>query len=202
MIFINARTRAKRAFEIPPTLLIGKADLRANTGKQHLVPGEVSELKLDSGYTFEFSEPTVIEIEGIRFGFLVCYDFYFYEAFANMARQKLDIIIGCSHQRSDTHRASQVMSQFLAYNTNAFVIRSSVSMDEASDIGGASMVVAPDGKVLCNMRSRIGMETADIDLSNKYYKPAGYGNPPAAHYEYIEKGKGAPGNIAPLEARS
>ena len=81
--------------------------------KQHLVPGEVSELKLDSGYTFEFSEPTVIEIEGIRFGFLVCYDFYFYEAFANMARQKLDIIIGCSHQRSDTHRASQVMSCLL-----------------------------------------------------------------------------------------
>lgn len=189
MVFINARSQGEKGLRNTTYAFDREGRLAGKYFKQHLVPGEVSELKLDSGYTFEFSEPTVIEIEGIRFGFLVCYDFYFYEAFANMARQKLDIIIGCSHQRSDTHRASQVMSQFLAYNTNAFVIRSSVSMDEASDIGGASMVVAPDGKVLCNMRSRIGMETADIDLSNKYYKPAGYGNPPAAHYEYIEKGR-------------
>ena len=146
-------------------------------------------IRLDSDYTFEFSEPTVIEIEGLRFGFLTCYDFYFYEAFANMARQNLDIIIGCSHQRSDTHLALEIFSQNLAYNTNTYVIRSSVSMDENSDIGGASMVVAPTGEVLVNMHSRVGLETVAIDPKKKYYKPAGFGNPPSAHYEYIEKGR-------------
>ena len=39
------------------------------------------------------------------------------------------------------------------------------------------------------MESRIGLETAEIDINKKYYKPAGYGNPPAAHWEYIEKGR-------------
>ena len=146
-------------------------------------------MKLDSDYSFEFSEPTVIEIEGLRFGFLTCYDFYFYEAFANMARQNLDIVIGCSHQRSDTHLALQIMSQNLAYNTNAYVVRSSVSMDENSDIGGASMVVAPTGEVLANLYSKVGWATVDIDPHKKYYKPAGFGNPPSAHYEYIEKGR-------------
>ncbi len=101
----------------------------------------------------------------------------------------MDVIIGCSHQRSDTHEALKIMSQFLAYNTNAYVLRSSISMDETANICGASMVVAPDGEVLANMYARVGMACVDIDINKKYYKPAGYGNPPAAHYEYIEKGR-------------
>lgn len=157
--------------------------------KQHLTPGEISKMQLDHGYTYEHSEPTVIEIDGIRFGFLTCYDFYFYETFSDIARQDVDVIIGCSHQRSDTHLALEIITQHLAYNTNSYVLRSSVSMDENSDIGGGSMIVAPTGKILANMKSRVGMETAEIDPHDKYYKPAGYGNPPAAHYEYIEKGR-------------
>ena len=157
--------------------------------KQHLTPGEVTKMRLDSAYTFEHSEPTVVEIEGIRFAFLTCYDFYFYESFANIARQNVDVIIGCSHQRSDTHRALEIFSQNLAYNTNTYVLRSSVSMDESSDIGGGSMVVAPTGEILLNMKSRVGLECVDIDPRAKYYKPAGFGNPPSAHYEYIEKGR-------------
>lgn len=158
--------------------------------KQHLVNrSEVKVRHLDSGYTWEFSEPTVIEIEGMRFGFLTCYDFYFYEAFANMARQKLDVIIGCSHQRSDTHSALQLFTRNLAYNTNAYVVRASVSMGEDSPTGGCSMVVAPDGDVLVDMKSRIGMECVEIDVSKKYYKPAGFGGAVKAHYEYIEDGR-------------
>lgn len=189
MVFINARSEGEKGLRNTTYAFDRNGEIVGKYYKQHLVQSEVSVLKLDSDYSFEFSEPTVIEIEGIRFGFLICYDFYFYEAFANIARQKVDVIIGCSHQRSDTHSALQIMSQFLAYNTNAYVLRSSVSMDVNSNIGGASMVVAPNGDILCNMESRIGMETVDIDISKKYYKPAGYGNPLAAHYEYIEKGR-------------
>ena len=36
---------------------------------------------------------------------MTCYDFYMYEAFAALARQNVDIVIGCSHQRTDTHQA-------------------------------------------------------------------------------------------------
>lgn len=157
--------------------------------KKHLPPLELETLALDSDYTFEPSEPYVIEIEGLRFGFLTCYDFYFYEAFANIARQNVDIIIGCSLQRSDSHDAIEIMCRFLAYNTNAYVLRSSVSFSEDSDICGASMVVSPYGKVLANMKGRFGMETVEFDPKDKYFKPAGFGNPPAAHYEYIEYGR-------------
>lgn len=189
MCFVNARSYEETGLRNTTYAFNRQGEIAGKYFKQHLTPGEVAKTRLDSDYSFEFSEPTVIEMEGIRFGFLTCYDFYFYEAFANMARQNLDVIIGCSHQRSDTHEALKIMSQFLAYNTNTYVIRSSVSMDENSDIGGASMVVAPTGKVLVNMYSRVGLETVDIDPHAKYYKPAGFGNPTAAHYEYIEQGR-------------
>ena len=189
ILFVNARRKTEKGLRNTTWAFDRSGNVVGQYDKQHLVSSEVSVLQLDSAYSFEFSEPTVIEIEGIRFGFLVCYDFYFYEAFANMARQNLDVIIGCSHQRSDTHEALQIMSQFLAYNTNAYVLRSSVSMDETSNVGGASMVVAPTGEVLCHMKSRVGIETVDIDVTKKYYKPAGFGNPDAAHYEYIEQGR-------------
>lgn len=189
LVFVNARSESEKGLRNTTYVFNRIGELAGQYHKQHLVQSEVSVMELDSDYSFEFSEPTIIEVEGLRFAFLVCYDFYFYEAFANIAKQNVDVIIGCSHQRSDTHLALQIMCQFLAYNTNAYVLRSSVSMDESSDVGGASMVVAPNGEVLLNMKSRIGMETVDIDISKKYYKPAGFGNPPSAHYEYIEKGR-------------
>ena len=157
--------------------------------KQHLVPKEVSSSRLDSDYTFEFEPPTIVEIEGIRFAFLTCYDFYFYEAFATVARQYPDVIIGCSHQRSDTHDALEMMSKFAAYNCNAYLLRASISMDETSNICGASLGVAPDGTVLANMRGKVGICTFDFDPHKKYYKPGGFGNPDCAHHEYVEKGR-------------
>jgi predicted amidohydrolase len=148
LLFINARSQGENALCNTTYAFNREGEIVGKYYKQHLTPGEVSVMGLESDYSFEFSEPTVIEIEGIRFGFLVCYDAYFYEAFANMARQNLDVIVACSHQRSDTHEALKIMHQFLAYNTNSYVIRSSVSMDVNSNIGGASMVVAPTGEVL------------------------------------------------------
>lgn len=189
MVFVNARSETEKGLRNTTYAFDRNGTLCGTYDKQHLTPGEVTRTRLDSEYSFTYSSPTVVEMEGLRFCFLTCYDFYFYEAFANIARCRPDIIIGCSHQRSDTHDALQIMSQFLAYNTNAYVIRSSVSMDESSDIGGASMVVAPTGKVLTNLYSKVGLATVEIDPKEKYYKPAGFGNPPSAHFEYIEKGR-------------
>jgi len=189
MVFVNALSKEKKGYRNTTYVYDRNGQLAGKYFKKHLPPLEVEVLKLDRDYTMEYSEPYVIELEGLRFGFLTCYDFYFYEAFANIARQNVDIIIGCSLQRSDSHDAIETMCRFLAYNTNAYVIRSSVSFSEDSEICGASMVVSPEGKVLENMRGRFGKAEVEFDPKAKYYKPAGYGNPPAAHYEYIEYGR-------------
>ena len=189
IVFVNALYDIGGNYRNTTYVYNRKGELVGKYFKKHLPPLEMEVLKLDSDYTFKFSQPYVLEIEGLRYGFLTCYDFYFYEAFANIARQNVDIIIGCSLQRSDSHDAIETMCRFLAYNTNSYVIRSSVSFDENSDICGASMVVSPYGKVLENMKGKFGMATVEFDPKDKYYKPAGFGNPDAAHYEYIEYGR-------------
>ena len=189
LVFVNALSKEEGGYRNTTFAFNRQGELVGKYFKKHLPPLELEVLKLDSDYTFEYSEPYVIEIEGVRYGFLTCYDFYFYEAFANIARNKVDIIIGCSLQRSDSHDAIETMCRFLAYNTNAYVIRSSVSFSEDSEICGASMVVSPKGRVLENMKGRFGKAAVEFDVNDKYYKPAGYGNPDASHYEYIEYGR-------------
>ena len=162
--------------------------------KAHPAPSEVRRGEdggygVDVGYSYEFSAPHVLEIEGIRFGFLTCYDFYFYENFARIAKENLDVIIGCSLQRTDTHEALSIINRFLCYNTNAYLLRSSVSLGEDSQLCGSSMVVAPDGREIGNMKSRVGRLICEIDPKDKYYKPAGHGGALKSHYEYIEEGR-------------
>lgn len=189
LVFVNALSKESTGYRNTTYAFNREGALVGKYFKKHLPPLEFEVLKLDSDYTMETSEPYILEIEGLRYGFLTCYDFYFYEAFANIARNKVDIIIGCSLQRSDSHDAIETMCRFLAYNTNAYVIRSSVSFSEDSHICGASMVVNPYGKVLTNMLGKFGKAFATFDPTEKHLKPAGFGKADAAHYEYIEYGR-------------
>lgn len=187
VVFVNALKEVDGNYRNTTYAFNRKGELVGTYYKRHLPPIEREEL--DESYTLEFSKPYTVEIDGLRYGFLTCYDFYFYEYFACIARQNVDIIIGCSLQRSDTHDAIETTCRFLAYNTNAYVIRSSVSFSEDSAVCGASMVVSPYGKVLCNMKGAFGKATVEFDPKDKYYKPAGFGNPPSAHYQYVENGR-------------
>lgn len=189
MVFVNALSKEPTGYRNTTYCYDRSGNLTGKYFKKHLPPLELNILKLDSAYTFEYSEPYVLEMEGIRFGFLTCYDFYFYESFPAIARQDVDIIIGCSLQRSDTHEAIETMCRFLAYNTNAYVLRSSVSFSEDSNICGASMIVDPKGLVMANMKGKFGTAFTEFDPHDKYFKPAGFGNPDAAHYQYIEFGR-------------
>ena len=188
-VFVNALSKTELGWRNTTYVYNRKGELSGMYYKKHLPPLEVEVLKLDASYTKEFSEPYTVELDGLRYGFLTCYDFYFYEAFPAIARKNVDIIIGCSLQRSDSHHAIETMCRFLAYNTNAYVLRSSVSFAEDSEICGASMAVSPKGEVLLNMRGRFGMESVEFDPSAKYLKPAGYGRGDAPHYEYMEYGR-------------
>ncbi|MBQ7257063.1 MAG: hypothetical protein IJS60_05155 [Abditibacteriota bacterium] len=157
--------------------------------KQHLVPREMSEYKLDSQYSYESSEPTIIEIDGVKYAFMICYDCYFYELLSNIGRYDPDVLIVSAYQRSDTHDTLAFMNQFAAYNTNAYILRSSVSLGGSSPTGGSSMIVSPEGKILADAYNNVGVITADIDPHKRYLKPAGFGNPPAPHHKYIEAGR-------------
>lgn len=162
--------------------------------KAHPAPSEVRTVKeggygMDVSYSYEYSTPYVLTLDGVRYAFMTCYDFYFYENFARIARENVDVIIGCSLQRTDTPQALEIIGQFLCYQTNAYLVRASMSLAEDSPVSGCSMAVAPDGTMLFNMHNRVGLQSVEIDPAKKYYKPAGFNGKMKAHYQYIEEGR-------------
>ncbi len=194
IVFINAAYLTESGWRNTTHAIDREGNVVGRYFKAHPAPSEVKTEaqggnEMDVAYSYEHASPTVIEIEGLRFGFMTCYDFYFYESFAPLARQNVDIVIGCSHQRTDTHEALSIINRFLCYNTNAYLIRSSVSLGEESEICGCSCVIAPNGEVLVDMKSRIGLGVCEIDPTKKYYKAAGFRGKQKSHYEYIEEGR-------------
>ena len=187
-VFVNALSQEETGWRNTTYCYDRTGKLAGKYFKRHLPPLEL-EMGLDSEYTKIPDEPYVLELDGLRFGFLTCYDFYFYEAFSRIAQENVDVIIGCSLQRSDSHEAIETMCRFLAYNTNAYVLRSAVSFGETSTVCGASMIVSPEGKVLANMGGRFGMAVAEFDPAEKHLKPGGFGNPYMPHWAYMDAGR-------------
>ncbi len=158
--------------------------------KAHPAPSEIDDEFMNNDYSYRYDEPYVVEIDGVRYGFMTCYDFYMYENFPPLARKGVDVIIGCSHQRSDTHQALEIIGKFLCYNTNAYLLRSSITLGENSPICGCSMAVGPDGTMIGNMYSKVGILTVEFDPTKKYYKKKGFhGTTLMPHYKYLDDGR-------------
>ena len=157
--------------------------------KQHPAPSELKNAGIDTDYSLVKNPVYTVTVDGIRYGFRTCYDFYFYEDAVEMAREKLDIIIGCSYQRTDTHQALEIMCQALSYNTNAWLVRASISLGEDSKVCGSSMVVSPDGTILANMKNDVGIKVVEFDPKQKYLKASGFNGGLRPHYEYVDEGR-------------
>lgn len=194
LVFVNMGYETEDGIRNTTHAIDGNGAVVGRYFKAHPAPGEVKTdaeggHELDVAYSYEFAPPYILELEGVRFAFLTCYDFYFYENFARIARENVDIIIGCSLQRTDSHEALSVINQFLCYSTNAYLVRASVSLGEASKVCGCSMVVSPRGETLLNIENRVGLGICEIDPKSKYEKPAGHSGVLRAHYEYMEEGR-------------
>ncbi len=194
IVFVNAADKCEDGWRNTTHAIDRSGKTVGKYYKAHPAPSEVKTEKeggneLGVDYSYRYAPPYTVTIEGIRFGFMTCYDFYFYENFAPLALQNVDVIIGCSHQRTDTHEALSIINRFLCYNTNAYLIRSAVSLGEDSPICGCSTIIAPNGDVLCDMKSRIGLGIAEINPKEKYYKEAGFKGALKSHWEYIEEGR-------------
>ena len=194
LLFVNAGCQTECGIRNTTYAINRSGEVVGRYFKAHPAPSEVKTdaeggHELDVQYSYEYNPPYIIEIEGIRFGFLTCYDFYFYENFARIALENVDVIIGCSLQRTDTHKALSIINEFLCYQTNAYLIRSSVSLGADSNVCGCSMVVSPKGDEIVNLKNQVGLGICEIDPKEKYYKAAGHQGTIKSHYQYIEEGR-------------
>lgn len=149
--------------------------------KIHLPPAEVK-LGIVAG-----DGECVCDLDGIRFGFMTCYDVYFNEQTEFVAAQKPDIILVPGYQRGERWDIIQAQSKMLAFRCNAFVARASVSMD-STEKGGNTMIVSPEGQILENLGETVGSVSADVDPKQKYMRPAGFGGSLVRNDDFINQG--------------
>lgn len=153
--------------------------------KQHLPPSEIKlgvEAGNDTGKCL-----CTCEVDGIKFAFMTCYDVYFNEQIEHIAKENPDIILIPGYQRGERTDIICAQAKLTAFRCNAYVVRSSYSMD-SDEKGGCSMIVAPDGNIIKNIGKGVGSISADIDPFEKYMRSAGYGEGFVRNNDFISAG--------------
>lgn len=129
----------------------------------------------------------ICDYEGIRYAFLTCYDVYFNEQIEYIAKQKPDVIFIPSYQRGERQDIIEAQTKMIAFRCNAYVLRSSYAMQD-KNTGGCSMIVKPDGNIMENLKSNVGVQSSFVDLKEKYYRSAGFGEKLVRNDDFINAG--------------
>jgi len=158
-----------------------KGDAAFVYDKIHLPPSEIA-LGVERG-----SGVCTVVLDGIKFGFLTCYDVYFNEQIEFLAAQKPDIILIPGYQRGEASDIIRAQTKLIAFRCNSFVAKSSYSMG-SDEKGGCSMIVAPDGKILQDMGKETGSISAEIEPHYKHMRPAGFGGALIRNDDFINDG--------------
>lgn len=149
--------------------------------KVHLPPAEKS-LGVERGN----GECTAV-VDGIRFAFMTCYDIYFNEQIEHIAKFKPDVIILPGYQRGERVDIIKAQATLLAYRCNAFVLRSSYSMDK-DNLGGCSLIALPIGKIEACLGKDEGVASSEQNIVSKCYRPAGFGGEYVLNDKFIDDG--------------
>lgn len=158
--------------------------------KQQLVLREGAEHGVTHSYTKDYNPPPIIISNGIRFAFLTCYDTYFDEYISHIAYKRPDVVLVSSFQRGEDQEVLRTLNKFLAFRTNAYVLRASVSMGEKSTKGGTSLIVDPTGKILKDMGQKCGKLVMEIeDIHKKNMRSNSYGGSLISNTDFIEQGR-------------
>lgn len=153
--------------------------------KQHLPPSELL-LGVEEG-TKDGPCKCVCDVDGIRFAFMTCYDVYFNEQIEYIAHFKPDIIVVPGYQRGERTDIIRAQAKLLAFRCNAYVARSSYSMND-EEHGSCSMIVAPDGKIIADIGKGIGSISAEVLPLWKYFRSAGFGGEQIRNDDFIGNG--------------
>lgn len=184
-VAINVLERRNEQIKNSTYLFDRKGKVAFIYDKQHLPPSEIK-LGVSAGNDSGKCR-CLCELDGIRFAFMTCYDVYFNEQIEYIAKENADIILIPGYQRGERTDIICAQAKLTAFRCNAYVARSSYSMD-TDENGGCSMIVASDGKIIKNMGKEIGSVSAEIEPFEKYMRSAGYGEGIVKNNDFISAG--------------
>lgn len=165
-------------------------ELAGSYFKQHLPISEAVEKKIQGDYAKEYHVPYTIDVDGVRYAFLTCYDCYFNEYIQHIATRKPDVIIVSSLQRSESMSILGAEMQLAAFTCNAYVVRSSVSMGgDTHRYGASTMLVSPKGEILATMNQQVGVLTCEIEPDKKHFRSNTFNHPEISNDLFISNGR-------------
>ncbi len=126
-------------------------------------------------------------VDGIRFAFMTCYDVYYNEQIEFIAKFKPDVILIPGYQRGERADIIRAQIKLLAFRCNAYVLRASYSMN-SEERGGCSMIASPNGEIIKDMAGSVGSASCEIDVFEKYMRPAGFGEGLVRNDDFISTG--------------
>ena len=138
--------------------------------KVHLVEPELAK-GIEAG-----AAPVAFDYKGIRFGASICFDHYFPELFVQYAKQRIDVLVMVSHQRQERPEILEFTTRARAFDTGCTVLRSAPAMPDPG-IGGKSMAVSPEGKIIADAGGVPGVLRCEIDPKARFTRAASYGEP-------------------------
>jgi len=147
--------------------------------KTHLTQFEREELELSEG-----DHISTCEINGVVYGFAICFDAVFPEHFMKLAKQNVDVVLLPSYQRSVAPEQLDVITRARAIDTGAYMVRSSYAMP-GGKTGGRSMVVTPEGKSVGRLEGEASVLKVEIDPTVKWSQPRSHGQPEIEHRELL-----------------
>ncbi len=121
-------------------------------------------------------EANLFEINGVKYGCAICYDFYFPELFCHYAKLRADVVVIVSHQRQEPSENLFFLTRARAFDTGCTILRSAPAMDNPA-IGGRSIAVAPNGDVIADAGGVPGVISFEFDPHARFIRPASYGEP-------------------------
>ena len=190
LVAINLYKGPKGHYRNVTVLFDAAGNVAGEYFKQHLPQAEREGKRLDDAYTRAYHAPYTLDLDGVRYAFLTCYDNYYNEYIQHIALKKPDVLIVSSLQRGERMDILEMQMKNAAFTCNAWAVRASVSMGgEDCDHGANTMIVAPDGRVLASLGQKTGMLARDVDAKFKHMRADSYGQPPVPNDFFISKGR-------------
>ncbi|MDJ0623056.1 MAG: carbon-nitrogen family hydrolase [Desulfocapsaceae bacterium] len=135
-----------------------QGQLQACYDKIHLVPMLDEHTYLVAGNT-----PCVLSIEGITFGFAICYDIRFCELLRKLALEGSEALIVSAEWPLVRLHHWQALLKARAIENQFYVLASNNTSLEGTLFAGHSVGHGPDGTTLCSFEFEEGVRICDID---------------------------------------
>ena len=190
VVVLSYSARAENCERNTSRVFLPSGEIAGEYWKQQLVLSEPEGHKVDNSYALRSRRPTIVEANGLKLAFVICYDAYFNEYTEALAACQPDLVLVSAMQRAETFDNLRLLNRMLAFRTNAFVVRASYSMGKDSSVGGTSLVVDPSGRILADMMAETGKLVCDIsDPKWKYERSNSFGGSMIRNDLFIEQGR-------------